>query len=72
MKLAVKSALAGAAIAVAATFSTPMAHSDVSTDTTGTGTKGGSSYGSASVKRESPKHEPGTKTSRQWGPSQFG
>lgn len=68
MKLAVQTALAGAVIAVAATFGVPMAHADGSTDST----KGGSSYGSASVTRESPKHEPSTKTSRQWGPSQFG
>jgi hypothetical protein len=71
VKIAVKSALAGAAIAVAATLGVPMAHAVADTgDTAGAAHSG--SYGSQSVQREAAKFEPSTKTSGDWGPSQFG
>ena len=68
MKIAVKSALAGAAIAVAATIGAPMAHAVVDT---GDAAHSGS-HSSQSTQRDVTKHEPSTKTSRHWGPSQFG
>ncbi|GJF09776.1 hypothetical protein NGTWS0302_16550 [Mycolicibacterium cyprinidarum] len=68
MKIAVKSALAAGAIALAATFSAPMAQAGVDkSDVVHSG-----SYGTQSTQREATKHEPSTKTSRHWGPSQFG
>lgn len=74
MKLAVKSALAGAAIVVATAFGAPMAHADVDTvDAAKSGSGGGThsgTYGAQSKLRDVTKHEPSTKTSRQWGPSQ--
>ncbi|MCH9667237.1 MAG: hypothetical protein K0U76_15655 [Actinomycetia bacterium] len=68
MKIAVKSVVAGAAIAVAATLGAPMAHAVV--DNNDAAHNG--SYASQSTHRETKKHEPATKTSRSWGPSQFG
>ncbi len=63
-----KVATIGAAIAVAATLSAPIAQGVADTG----GSAHSSSYGSQSVKREAAKFEPNTTTSRDWGPSQFG
>ncbi len=67
-KIAVKSVVAGAAIAVAATLGAPMAHAVVDSSDAAHG----GSYSSQSTHREAKKHEPISKTSRSWGPSQFG
>lgn len=68
MKIAVKSIVAGAAIAVAATLGAPMAQAVVDTnDAAHSGT-----HASTSTQRDAQKHEPTTKTSRSWGPAQFG
>lgn len=68
MKIAAKSVFAGAAIAIAATIGAPMAHAVVDTsDAAHSGT-----HISQAAHREAPKFDPNTKTSRQWGPSQFG
>ena len=72
MKIAVKSTLAGAAIAVAATFGAPMAHAAVSDTDEQRGPAHSGSYGSQSAQREVAKFEPTIKTSGDWGPSQFG
>lgn len=67
MKIAVKSAAAGLAVVVAAAFGAPMAHAVADTDAAHSG-----SHTSQPTQRKAPKFEPNTKTSRQWGPSQFG
>lgn len=68
MKIAVKSAIAGAAVAAVAALGAPMAHAVVDTnDAAHT-----SSHSSQSTERQSTKAEPTTTTSRNWGPSQFG
>lgn len=72
MNIAVKTVIASAALAVTAALGAPLAHADTNdaTDTvaaTHTGT-----HTTNSAMRQTPKFEPGTKTSRSWGPSQFG
>ncbi|MCH9669684.1 MAG: hypothetical protein K0U76_16340 [Actinomycetia bacterium] len=67
MKIAVKFATAGAAIAVAGALGAPMAHAVV--DTNDAGHNG--TYSSHPTHRDATKFEPATKTSRHWGPDQF-
>jgi hypothetical protein len=71
VKIAIKTALAGAGIAVGASLGLPMAQAFADTGNTGSTAHSGS-YGSQAVQREAAKFEPTTKTSGDWGPSQFG
>ncbi|MGD9620442.1 MAG: hypothetical protein AB7G47_07880 [Mycolicibacterium sp.] len=70
MNIAVKSAIAGAALLAVAALGVgaPMAHAVVDTsDAAHTST-----HSSQSTERQAPKFDPTTTTSRHWGPGQFG